>query len=847
MKTYLNPRVAHLGWASLALTFWIVTQAVSVFGMVRPLAPQEAVEAVAPAAEAPSEAVDATKLAAPKLQVYPPAIQLTTSRDHQTLVAQVELPSGLTEDVTSQIQFIFEPAGLVEVQGNRLTPKQNGAGLVRVRWADQQVELPLTVERAEETLPLSFRQDVMPVFMRSGCNSGSCHGAARGKDGFNLSLFGFDPAGDHFRLTREQLGRRVDLAFPERSLLLEKAIGTVSHSGGALFKEDSRYYGTLLEWLQKGAPDDPGPVAEVTKLEVFPPGGVLNGPETTQSLTVLATYSDGTTRDVTELAYFSSANDNSASVSQAGVVTAGARGEAFIMARYDTHTVGHRFIVLPKDLEFVWDVPSPNNYIDELMYEKWRRLRIEPAPLCDDATFMRRVTLDICGMLPTSQELSAFLANTDPDKRAKYVDELLERKEFVEMWVMKWAELLQIRSTINVSYKSALLYFNWLQQQIANDVPIDQMVRELLSARGGTFANPATNYYQMETDTLKVAENVAQVFMGMRIQCAQCHNHPFDRWTMDDYYGFAAFFAQVGRKPGEDPREVIVFNSGGGDVRHLVGGRVMAPKFLGGAQPELQPGQDRREVMANWLASPENPFFARNLTNMVWAHFFGKGIVNEVDDVRVSNPAVNEPLLAALGQRFTDYNYDFKQIVRDICNSRTYQLSTQANDSNATDETNFSRRYLNRLRAEVLLDVISQVTDTGNKFRGLAYGARAVQIADGNTSNYFLTTFGRATRETVCSCEVVMEPNLSQALHLLNGDTLNQKCREGGLVKTMLGEGQSPEAIIAEIYQRAFARAPREEELQRLLEMLAQAGQPEEGLNDVFWAVLNSPEFLFNH
>ena len=415
------------------------------------------------------------------------------------------------------------------------------------------------------------------------------------------------------------------------------------------------------------------------------------------------------------------------------------------------------------------------------------------------------------------------------------------------MWVMKWAELLQIRSTINVSYKSALLYFNWLQQQIANDVPIDQMVRELLSARGGTFANPATNYYQMETDTLKVAENVAQVFMGMRIQCAQCHNHPFDRWTMDDYYGFAAFFAQVGRKPGEDPREVIVFNSGGGDVRHLVGGRVMVPKFLGGAQPELQPGQDRREVVANWLASPENPFFARNLTNMVWAHFFGKGIVNEVDDVRVSNPAVNEPLLAALGQKFTDYNYDFKQIVRDICNSRTYQLSTQANDSNATDETNFSRRYLNRLRAEVLLDVISQVTDTGNKFRGLAYGARAVQIADGNTSNYFLTTFGSATRETVCSCEVVMEPNLSQALHLLNGDTLNQKCREGGLVKTMLGEGQSPEAIITEIYQRAFARTPREEELQRLLEMLAQAGQPEDGLNDVFWAVLNSPEFLFNH
>jgi hypothetical protein len=804
---------------------------------------QDGVAAVEVPAPAPPVAANAVV----RFSVYPPTVHLTTTRDHQTLVGQIEFANGLTSDVTSDMMIEAAPAELVQIDGNRLLPKQDGDGQITVRYGEQSVVIPVVVRQAAETLPLSFRLDVMPVFMRSGCNTGSCHGAARGKDGFNLSLFGFDPAGDYHRLMREQLGRRVDLAFPERSLLLEKAVGTVSHSGGSLFKSDSRYYRTLLEWLQNGAPDDPGAVPQVVSVELYPEGGVLNGPDSTQQLTVVANYSDGTTRDVTELAYFSSANDNSAKVTQAGVVTAANRGEAFLMARYDTHTVGRHFIVLPKDLEFVWQELPTNNYIDELMYAKWKRLRIEPAPLCDDATFLRRVSLDICGMLPTAVELQAFLADSEPNKRAKKIDELLERKEFVEMWVMKWAELLQIRSTINVSYKSALLYFNWLQQQIANDVPIDAMVRELLSSKGGTFSNPATNYYQMETDTLKVAENVAQVFMGMRTQCAQCHNHPFDRWTMDDYYSFAAFFSQVGRKPGEDPREVIVFNSGGGDVRHLVGGRVMTPKFLGGAQPEIQPGQDRREVMANWLASPENPFFARNLSNIVWAHFFGKGIVNDVDDVRVSNPAVNEALLEELGKRFTDYKYDFKQLVRDICNSRTYQLDTKMNDSNASDETNFSRRYLNRMRAEVMLDVISQVTDTGNKFRGLAYGARAVQIADGNTSNYFLTTFGRATRETVCSCEVVMEPNLSQALHLLNGETVHQKCREGGLIAKMIGEGQTPAAVITEIYQRAFSRQPEEQELQKLLGMVAQSADVQDGLHDVFWAVLNSPEFMFNH
>src|SRR5438093_10278359 len=307
---------------------------------------------------------------------------------------------------------------------------------------------------------------------------------------------------------------------------------------------------------------------------------------------------------------------------------------------------------------------------------------------------------------------------------------------------------------------------------------MNQIVKELLSSTGGTFKNPATNYYQVETDTLKVAENTAQVFTGMRLQCAQCHNHPFDRWTMNDYYSFAAFFPQVSRKPGEDPREAIVFDKGEGEVNHPVSGKPMPPKFLGADHPQIPPGQSRRAVLAAWLASPENPHFARNLANIVWAHFLGRGIIDPVDDVRISNPASNPELLDALGAKFTEYQYDFRRLVRDICSSRTYQLSTQANDTNASDDRNFSRASIRRLRAEVLLDCISEVTETKDHFRGLAPGAHVVQIADGAVNNYFLTTFGRATRETVCSCEVKTEPNLSQALHLLNGRTVSEKIEE---------------------------------------------------------------------
>lgn len=375
---------------------------------------------------------------------------------------------------------------------------------------------------------------------------------------------------------------------------------------------------------------------------------------------------------------------------------------------------------------------------------------------------------------------------------------------------------------------------------------MDQIVRELLTSKGGTFVNPATNYYQVEKDNLKITENVAQVFMGMRIQCAQCHNHPFDQWTQDDYYSFASFFSQVGRKRGADPRESIIYNKKSGEIDHPVHKKPMPAKFLGDVSPDIPKGHDRREVLANWLASPDNPFFARNLANLVWAHFFGQGIIDPVDDVRVSNPPSNPELLDDLARRFTEYNYDFKKLVRDVCNSRTYQLSTQTNPSNEDDLRNFSRANLRRLRAEVMLDVLSQVTETSNKFKGLPLGAKAIQIADGRISNYFLTTFGRATRETVCSCEVVMEPSLSQALHLMNGDTTNNRIKQGKLIESMLKAGSTAAEIIDHLFMRCYSRKPNLEEKEVLLASVEQE-EKAESLEDIFWALLNSKEFIFNH
>lgn len=781
-----------------------------------------------------------------ELLVAPARIQLTTNRDRQQCVAQARYANGITRDVASEIQVEIAAPELVRRDGLTFYPVADGETVIRFRLGSHVREIPVTVAAAAASRDISFKLDVMPVFMKAGCNTGSCHGAARGKDGFRLSLFGFDPDGDYQRLLRELPGRRVNLADPAASLLIEKSIGAVQHTGGKRFELDSELCSPLLEWIAAACPQDPANLPTCTGIELFPSEGVLDGEGASQQVTVRATYSDGTDRDVTSLALFLSSNDTSASITPSGLITAGRRGEAFVMARFSTFTVGSHFVVLPKGLEFAERPLPAANYIDELVNRKLKQLRMDPSGRADDEAFLRRAFVDLVGLLPTEAEYTRFMSDGSPDKRARLIDELIERKEFTELWVSKWAEWLMMRSNVQTSYKAIVLYYNWLSEQIAGNVPLDQMVREILSANGGTFKNPATNFYQISGDTLKTAENVAQVFMGMRTQCAQCHNHPFDRWTQDDYYSFAAFFSQIGRKQAEDYRETVIFNSGGGEVAHPVGGRAMPTVFLGGG-PADTAGKDRRRILAEWLASPKNPYFAENFVNRIWQHFFGIGIVEPVDDVRVSNPPSNEPLLKELAARFTASNYNFKQLVREICLSEAYQRSTQRNASNSLDERNFAHQALRRIKAESMIDVLGQVTNTKEKYPGLPLGARAVQLADGATSNYFLTTFGRATRETPCSCEIKMEPTLSQALHLLNGETTNSRIVQGGLIATWLAEQTPPAVIVERLYIRCLSRPPTAEEKAQLQPLLDTSTNLQQTLEDVFWAVLNSREFLFNH
>lgn len=784
----------------------------------------------------------------PAVAVYPPAIQLGSARDFQSFVAVMTRPDGVTLDVTEQTTWTLAAEGLAKREGNQLLPVADGETELIASYNGTEVRVPVKVSNATVRPAISFKKDVMPVLTRSGCNTGSCHGAARGKDGFRMSLFGFDPDGDYHRVTREIGARRINLAVPTESLFLKKAAGSVPHSGGKLFAEDSDYYATLLEWLQNGAPKDPADAQPpaVTSVDFYPPQAVLEGEAASQRFVAVANYADGTTRDVSRLAAFSTNNPTSTEVDPYGGVIAGARGEAFIMARFDTHTVGSQVLVLPEGLQYTAP-PITGNYIDQLVGKKMQQLRILPSEICTDEEYLRRATIDITGLLPTPEEYEAFMKDTAPDKRATLVERLLGRKEFSEIWAMKFAQLLMIKSSNQVSYKSAFLYANWLTDKFARNVPVDEMVRELLTAEGGTFSSPATNFYEVERDTLKTAENVAQVFMGIRTQCAQCHNHPFDRWTMDDYYGFASFFSQIGRKTAEDYREQIVYDRRGGDVKHPVNGAVMTPTYLGDGAAETS-GKDRRAVVAEWLTAPENPYFAKSMANRVWAHFLGVGIVDPVDDIRISNPASNPELFETLGNKLVEYKFDFRQLVRDICASEAYQRSVVSNESNVDDTRNYTHALPRRIPAESMLDVVCQVTEAKDKFRGLPLGARAVQIADGRTSTYFLTTFGRSPRDTVCDCEATTDPSLSQALHLLNGSAISGKISQGKVIERMLkDDGMTAEQVIEKLYIRCLSRFPTDEEKKKLLVSVGEAANEQQGLEDVFWAVMNSREFVFNH
>lgn len=781
------------------------------------------------------------------ISIQPAEISLKHLSDRQNVIVQAKLADGATRDITKMVEINVRNSDCVTFVGSQAVPKSEGRTTAKVSWEGMASEMSITVADSQESeRTLRFRNDILPILTRAGCNSGKCHGAASGKDGFRLSLYGFDPEGDFYRITREMSGRRINLARPENCLLINKATGEVPHTGGARLEAGSDGYRKLVRWLAMGAMPDPNEMPVPTSIEVYPSRAVMSRPNEEQQMLVIARYSDGSMRDVTDLSVFISNNDAAATVSESGTIVGTGPGSAFMMARFDQFTAGTS-IVVRSGKDYVTPKFEPNNYIDELNLARWMDLHLVPSELCSDEVFMRRVYLDTIGLLPTQKERVKFLDDKDTEKRAKLVDKLTSSDHFLDMWIMKVAELLQIRRANGLTAKGLSLYDAWLREQVHSGVTIDKIVRTLIPASGSTFENPPTSYYQTETTPQLLAENIAQAFLGTRIQCAQCHNHPFDRWTMDDYYGFAAFVSQVGYKQAKDPREITVYNLGEGSLEHPVAGRKVRPKFLGGDYTDPNAGEDYRVALANWLTSSENETFAKNLGNILWAHYMGIGIVEPVDDMRVSNPPTNPELLEELGRKLVEYKFDVRLLARDICNSKTYQLATHTNSDNAWDDRNFSHAKIRRMRAEVLLDCISQVTNTSDRLAGLPIGGRAIQAPDGASNNYFLETFGRASRNTPCSCEVSTSPTLSQALHLLNGESTSGKIAEGKLIEKLIAEGKTTSQVVDAIYNSCLTRSPTEIERFEIERKLKESKEPSAELVDLFWAVLNSNEFIFNH
>ncbi|MEY4673880.1 MAG: hypothetical protein RL148_1664 [Planctomycetota bacterium] len=782
------------------------------------------------------------------LSVHPAEVRLDHGNDLQRIVVLGTTTRGATVDLTAGAVITLESPQLVEVvdreDARMLRGRADGSTVLVVQAGGASARVPVVVSGAAVRPPVSFANDVIPILTHAGCNSGGCHGAASGKNGFALSLFGYDPGKDHVAVARELRGRRIDPARPDLSLLLQKGAGLVPHTGGRKLAADGEGYAALRTWIAAEAPSDLTTAPTLRGIRVLPPEAVLVGSGTRVSLQVLASYSDGSDRDVTELAIWSSGNDGSVAVDGLGRATSGAEGSAAVLARFGSFAAASQVLVLGADREFRWPDVGEDNLVDREVHRQLRRARIAPADLCTDDVFLRRVTLDLLGTLPTVEQTRAFLADEDPAKRPRLVDALLDRPEFALKQAMAWAEVLQVDPE-RMEPKGAANLSRWLQEQFLAHRPMDEVVRELLLAQGSTFDTPQASFWLSADQPHLHAEVVAQVFMGVRMQCAQCHNHPFENWTMDDYYGFAAFFGQLGRKRGEDPVEWLVWDRRNGDVRNKRDNAVSAPRFPAAGPATVPADTDRRQVFADWLLAQQNPWFATNLANRVWAQLMGRGIVDPVDDVRISNPASHPDLLRGLAATLVEHEFDLRVLFRLVCNSRTYQLAMHDGSPPAAL---FAGNQVRRLPAETMLDAIGAVTGVPTKYPGVPAGATAAAIASGKTDVRFLSLFGRPDRASACSCERRPEPTLSQTLHLINGATITAKVADAnGRLRKALAAKAEPAAMLEELFLAAYCRRPTQAEQERVLALLAPPAKPLDVWQDVYWAVLNSKEFLFQH
>lgn len=749
-----------------------------------------------------------------RLDVFPSQFELRGQRSRMQLVVTGVYAPDTVQDLTRVAEFSSSDPGVVEVRDGVAWPQGDGTAEIRIRVGDWETQARVTVSQHGTPERESFQYGALVALTKHGCNSGACHGSPSGKGGFRLSLRAFDPALDEITLVREESGRRTNPLDPDSSLLLLKPLMKLPHGGGLKLTKHDPGYEILRNWIAEGRRLDPPDQPHCVKIEVFPGSGrVLTRPAHTQQLCVLAHFSDGSVRDVTHVAVYTSSDEEVAEVSTSGFVVGHDRGESAIVVRYLEH-IETCFLTFVKDIPgYAWPEVPTNNYIDGFVHAKLQKLRYLPSELAGDEEFLRRVYLDVIGTLPTIEETQAFLSDSSADKRARLIDALLERPEHAKFWALKWGDVLRLTAN-QVGGDGVHKYHRWIERAVAGNMPYNEFARQLLLSSGSTLANPPANFYRTTVDENDCVESISQVFLGARLQCAKCHNHPFERWTQDNYYGLAAFFNRVQRKKSPRGGETFIWSGRGGEVTQPRTGKQMKPWLPVRGEVESAPA-DRREVFVDWLTSADNPYFARIEVNRIWSHLFGRGIVDPPDDFRDSNPPANAELLDALAQDFVKNGFDRRHILRTVLNSRAYQTTFRPNEWNESDAKYFSHQQPRMLSAEQLLDAISFVTDVPEPLAGLPASMKATQLpAPDLVKNEFLKVFGQPERQTVCACERTSESNLGMAIQFFNGPLIYDKLRnEQNRFRRLLSAGQNDEAIIQQIYLAALSRLPSAEEL----------------------------------
>ncbi len=780
------------------------------------------------------------------LKLEPAALKLQDARDERRVLVLGEIESGKFLDLTSQADFKTASTNITVTHNGVVTPKSSGEAEVMISAAGYSAKLPVTVASAVAQ-PVRFVRDIEPMLSKVGCNAGTCHGSAKGKNGFKLSLRGYDPDFDYQALVNDISGRRFNRANVEESLMLSKPTAEVPHEGRQVIKPGSREYELLSAWITEGTKPETASAGRATKIEVLPGDVEMDLAGRTQQLIVIAHYADGTTRDVTRDAIFSSSNTDVAEVKD-GQVRALRRGEAAVLIRYEGIYATKALTVMGNRAGYEWANTPTNNYIDQHVYAKLQRIKAVPSELCTDAEFIRRVSLDLTGLPPKAERVRAFLADTNDSKfkRDALITELIGSPDFVKCWANKWADLLQCNSE-SLGAKGVWVYREWIAKCVAENMPYDQFVRTILLAQGSTYQNPAANYFRVLKEPGKITEDVSQTFLGVRFNCNKCHDHPFEKWTQNQYYEFGAHFARVAMKKGTLPGEEVVYvNFNGGEVKHLKTDMVMTPKVPFGSEREIKQDEDRRAAFVDWMTSKENPLFAKSMANRTWNYFFGRGIIDPVDDIRASNPASNPQLLDALTEHFIATGFDIRKLMSDICRSRTYQLSIVKNKWNEDDTVNFSHASPRRLSAEQMLDAVAVATGVRPQFAGMPLNMRPVEIPDGTVAgNDFLALFGRPKRQSACECERSSNMTLSHALNMINGLTLSDAINSPTSKVAKLVESEKDnQKLVEEIYVSCLNRLPTQKELAVI--DFSQSKSRLEYAQDLTWALINSPAFIFN-